>query len=122
MEITKNELNIMLHTLGLTDPCQEESYRNFFTAGPKHTDTPAILKLIDKGLMKEVKSPSFLREGDQTFVVTEKGILIAREQRPRPPKLTRGQRRYRNYLDWTDIDMDLTFHKFLTHPFYAEYR
>jgi hypothetical protein len=112
----------MLHTLGLTDPYQQESYRNFFTAGPKHTDIPAILKLIDNGLMKEVKSPSFLREGDQTFVVTEKGILTTREQRPKPPKLTRGQRRYRNFLSLSDVCPELTFYEFLTDSFYNNHR
>ena len=116
MEITKDELGILLHTLGLTDKFQKESYRNYFVSpAGRHTQLK-IDKLVSYGLMKQV---SFCRIDVMVFVVTEDGKKYVAAHREKP---TLGQRRYHNYLELIDVFPCLTFKEFLTHPDFIEDR
>lgn len=96
------DYSILHHTLGITDPDVSEPYRNHFVAGEGHNDMPAIERLVSAGLMQMVASPSFAAQGDLLFIVTEKGIKLAIETRPKPEKLPRSKARYRRYLEFGD--------------------
>lgn len=111
--------HLLHHTLGITDPNQFDSYRNFFEASDGHTDLPGLLELCKAELMIEGKSPSFCHQDSRTFYVTQKGREVAFETRPKPPKLTRGQRRYRTYLR---SEVDQSFGEWLKDPYWDNYR
>lgn len=92
--------DILLHTLGIrprhdTD-YDREPYRNHYVAGPGH------------------RPPGFLGESDMLFACTDLGKARALSVRAkRRPKLTRGQLRYRRWLDISDCCPDLTFGQWL---------
>ena len=117
--VSGDELHVLLHALGLTDPFQVESYRNRFVAGDGHADMASIRRLCEAGLMQEVRAPGFLPGGDRVFQVTEAGTALARASRKRPG---RAQRRYQRWLSVSDAWPHLTFLQFLTLPEFADYR
>jgi len=110
---------LLHHTLGITDPEQIDSYRNYFEASDGHHDLPGLLALCEAGLMIEGKSPSFCHQDSRTFYVTQEGRAVAFETRPKPPKLTRGQRRYKAYLK---SESDEKFGDWLKDPYWNDYR
>ncbi len=57
MNITKEELSILFHTLGLN--YKPEPFRNHFVASKNHSDYKTLESLREKGLMELGKSPSF---------------------------------------------------------------
>jgi hypothetical protein len=116
------ELEILLHTLGLDNDKVIEPYRNYFVASDDHSDLPTILRLIDLGFMQENRAPVFLKDGDRVFCVTEIGKFFAIKNRPRPPKRTRSQKRYDAFVNIADVYPDLTFREFLTHPHFEKAR
>lgn len=96
---------VLLHALGLRldDPLPAECYRNRFVAGPGHHSMAALLDAESQGLMERAPRPTFLASDDVVFRATEEGrqraraiVLKARAG------LTRGQRRYRAYLEVAD--------------------
>jgi hypothetical protein len=114
--LTPAELAIMRHTLGLSEFHPErEPYRNFFDAGdppsdghPGHSDLPTLLTLESRGLMARSRPPGFMPRETMVFHVTEAGKAC---KLAFPiPKLTRGQRRYRNFLR---ADCGLSFGEWL---------
>jgi hypothetical protein len=119
MNPTKAHLEIMLHSLGISDPYQKESYRNYFVAGPGHYDLPLIMDLIGAEMMEERRAPGFLEGGDRVFGVTDKGKLYCNINREKPSK---AKRTYRMYLECSDCNPDLTFREFLTDPYFKEAR
>ena len=118
-ETMNKDYHILHHSLGISDPRKTLPYRNHFIAGEGHSDLPAIQRLIDNGLMRQVKSPSFASQGDRLFHVTEKGEAIAIETQPRLPKLTGSKKRYQQYLD---VDGTQSFIEWLKDPSWDEYR
>jgi hypothetical protein len=118
-ELLSADFDVLLHTLGLSDPFQERSYRNYFVAGPGHDDIPSIKRLCAAGLMAETRQPKFLEKRDKVFSATNAGLDYAKKHRKRP---TRGQIRYHKFLEVSDVVSDLTFHEFLTNPEFAAMR
>ena len=120
-EVSAAGLEILLHSLGLRDPMIEESYRNYFVAGPGHDDLLRLLDLCWKGLMKEHPGPGpgFLNKDDRFFRATPLGIAVALKHRP---KITRAQCRYLRFLSVAEAWPDLTFREFLIQPEFAQYR
>lgn len=94
-------LHILQHSLGL-----DRKYRNHFCAGGK--DLEKCRELVGMGLMVERKGSAITGE-DPTFHVTKEGEKAVDEHSPKPPKLTRGQRRYREWLKVADCFQDWTF-------------
>ena len=90
---TDRQIGLLHHTLGLR-PDQREPYRNHFLAGPGHHDMPDLEALETAGLIKRTNPPSFCREQDILFCVTDAGKNLAIERLPEPPKRTR----YEEYL------------------------
>lgn len=109
--------DILLHTLGLQ--YADEPYRNHFVAGPGHADMPALLRLVEAGLMERTRTPGFLPDADETFRATDAGkqraLLLKAKERAARPRLTKAQERYRRFMDSDGLVGDGTFRDFLRH-------
>lgn len=93
--LSSRQLEILQHSLGVDEFGQGRSHRNHFCAGGD--DKAVCSELIGMGYMIQHRTT-------ETFPylncsVTESGKCIVREQSPKPPKLTRSQRRYLQFLD-----------------------
>ncbi len=110
IELTKEENQILLHSLGLN--YKPFPFRNHFVTGENSGDYPTIQSLIKKECMIENSGPKFLNNCDKVFSVTKLGEKMAEQAFiAARPKLTRGQRRYRKFLE---LDFDgFTFGEFL---------
>lgn len=102
-------IHILQHALGLDDFGQGRAYRNHYATGPECDSFADCTALADAGLMKAHGAVS-MWGGMHGFTVTDAGRAAIREHSPKPPKLTRGQRRYREYLS---ADSGATFCEFL---------
>lgn len=99
-DIDSKALHILQHSLGLNQYGPGNAYRNHFVTGPGSADFETCRSLVESGLMLEQKNHP-LCGGDSLFTVTGKGREVVALQRPAPPalaKLTRSQKRYRDYL------------------------
>lgn len=99
MEIKSEDMEILLHTLGLS--ASKEMYRNHFVAGPGHHDMPKIERLVAAGLMIQGRTPGFARSDDMVFYATDAGkaeALAGATRRRKVTKLTRSQQTYSEYL------------------------
>jgi hypothetical protein len=94
--VTPGQLQILQHSLGLDEYGQGEMYRNHFCAGAD--DDPICRELVEMGYMR-VFHPNKSPLPYYNCQVTEAGKVAARAESPKPPKLTRSQRRYRQFLD-----------------------
>lgn len=96
-----SKLQILQHSLGLDQYGQGTRYRNHFCTGPESTDFAACRTLTEQGLMID-HGPRKMFDGMHLFSVTEAGDDYIAQHSPKPPKLTRGQQRYRDYLEVAD--------------------
>jgi hypothetical protein len=102
--MTPEQLHILQHSLGADKYGRNHEdvrggpyYREHYCAGLENAEVMGdILYLVSQGWMVAGRK---LNEGrDQFFHVTEAGIAAMLNASPQPPKLTRNQRRYRDYL------------------------
>jgi hypothetical protein len=100
-----DQLHILQHSLGLDEYGRGTFYRNHFVTGEASRDHANCKSLVEAGYMGVRKSHP-LAGGDDAFWVTEAGRRAVQEHSPSPPKLTRGQQRYR---DWLNYDGGLSF-------------
>jgi len=91
-------LHILQHSLGLDEFGRGMSYRNHYCTGPGSNDYGVCLTLVERGFMTRSKGNAITGDAD-VFRVTDAGRLHVVEHSPKPPKLTRAQRRYREFLD-----------------------
>jgi hypothetical protein len=98
-------LHILQHALGLDAHGQGSAHRNHFVIGPGDSDHRECVALVADGLMTR-RTGSDLTGGDDLFTVTEAGRAFVAEHSPSPPRLTRGQERYRRFLN---ADSGMTF-------------
>lgn len=91
----KGLLHILQHTLGLNEYGEGRQYRNHFVAGGD--DVRKCRELVSLGHMVERKDNG-LTGGSPWFSVTQQGIDFVATNSPARPKLTRSQKRYREYL------------------------
>lgn len=111
-DTTTKQDDVLMHTLGLRIDDDGDSYRNHYVTGSE--PCAEILALVAGGLMEETRRPEFLNVNDRNYRVTDLGKARALSARSRRrPKLTRGQKRYRDWLAISDAYPDLTFGKFL---------
>lgn len=92
-DLTPRQLEILQHALGVDRYGQGERYRNHFCAGA--TDEPACRGLVEMGHMETFTRPSLPY---YNCFVTDTGIKAMLENSQEPPKLTRAQKRYRDFL------------------------
>jgi hypothetical protein len=91
------QLHILQHSLGVDKHGRGEQYRNHFVASEGHHDWADLLALVEAGLMTR-RAGNQLSGGADVFYVTEAGKRHVAEHSPKPPKLTRSQQRYEDYL------------------------
>ena len=102
----REQLEVLQHSLGVDQYGRGTMYRNHYVG-----ECEACWLLASAGLMT-VHPASELTGGDRWFRVTEEGKAAMLRESPKPPKLSRSQERYRQYLDWADDDGG-TFREFL---------
>lgn len=111
-ELTKHQLQILQHSLGCDEFGRSRTDRNHFMTDVDSKDGPACLELVALGLMSN-RGPIEWCGGMSLFHVTAEGKEQMRLQSPQPPpekKLTRGERRY---LDYIRADCGLSFREWL---------
>jgi len=96
-DLSGHQLHILQHSLGVDKHGQGNQYRNHFCTGPGSDDFAECNQLVALGMMKD-HGPSATAGGMHYFQVTAKGIDAVALQSPPPPKLSRGQLRYREFL------------------------
>lgn len=97
-----SELSILQHAIGRDEYGQPRSagnpeFRNHFVTGEGSTDYPTCMALVGQGLMTR-RAGNAITGGDDCFFVTDAGREYVREHSPKPPKMTRSQRRYESFL------------------------
>jgi len=104
--MTHAQLQILQHSLGVDEYGRGNQYRNFFCAGGKDEDT--CRELVALGFMKQHKTTEMYPYFNCS--VTEEGKAAMLRESPEPPKLTRSQQRYRDYLK---ADTGFSFREYL---------
>ena len=100
MNLTKAQLEILWHTLGLKID-NRNSYRNYFVADDAHHSITVLRELEALKLMAVARSPAFLEKGSITFMVTDAGKALALEHLPFPPPPSRYERYLREEGTWS---------------------
>lgn len=108
-DLTIEQLHVLQHSLGLDQYGRGQMYRNHFCAGGD--DEGICRSLVDLGYMY-VFRPNASPYPYYNCAVTEAGKAAVLAESPKPPKLTRSQKRYREYLNWADA-WGGTFRQFL---------
>jgi hypothetical protein len=103
--VTKQQLHILQHSLGVDEFGKGTQYRNHYVGGEED-----CRPLVAMGYMIE-HPPRAIFIGNSCFTVTAEGKKAMREESPNPPKLTRSQKRYRRFLN---EDTEFTFREFLS--------
>lgn len=101
-------LDILRHSLGLERGWQGTFSRNRFVTGAGSKDHASCMELTAIGYMTR-RAKVELFGGDDIFTVTEEGKLAA-VKNSQPPKLSRGQQRYQ---EWLNYDGSMSFIEYL---------
>lgn len=110
MSLTQEQLHILQHALGLAQNDRPPAYRNRYVVEPDCDSFDDCRSLVDAGLMVD-HGAHRIAGGMHCFSATDEGERIAREAwESAKPKLTRAQRRYR---DWLASDCGLSFGEWL---------
>ena len=106
-------LHILQHALGRNEygknPNRRADYRNHFCTGEGSADFALCRDAVAAGLMRE-HAPREISGGDYIFVVTDAGKAYIAKHSPPEPKRSRGQERYRRFID---ADSGLSFGEWL---------
>lgn len=96
--LTPEQLQILQHALGVDKFGRGPMYRNHFCAGAG--DEPICRELVQLGLME-----TFERKWLPYYncTVTEAGKRAMLRNSPKPPKLSRSEKRYREWLRVGDL-------------------
>ena len=93
-----DHLHILQHSLGVDQYGRGNQYRNRFVTDAGSTDGLLCQELVADGLMRHHGAqPVF--GGMNTYSVTDQGVSAMNANSPKPPKLTRGRERYRQFLN-----------------------
>lgn len=109
-KVKAEALQILQHALGVDKYGQGEQYRNRFVTTPKCSNGKVCEELVSIDLMVRRDDFEGLTGGMALYMVTPEGVKAMSEESPKPPKLTRGQKRYRDYLE---ADCGLSFGEWL---------
>lgn len=112
--MTLKQLQIMQHALGADQYCRRpRDSRNHFVTNPECDDGQVCESLVSLGLMLSHGQQGELTGGMTLYRVTDYGINAMLKESPSPPKLTRSQRRYQDWLDSGASDCGVTFGEFI---------
>lgn len=108
MNLTRDQLSILQHSIGADQFGRQPqgSSRNHFVTEPTSDDGRVCESLVILGLMVSCGSQGELTGGMTLYRATQLGIEAVSQFSPKPPKLTRSQRRYR---DWLHADPGVSF-------------
>jgi hypothetical protein len=106
--MTPRQLEILQHSLGVDKYGQGEIYRNHFCAGGKDEET--CRELVALGFMWEWHKSYQEMFPYYNCSVTEAGKAAMLAESPKPPKLSRSQKRYREFLN---ADLGISFREYL---------
>ena len=110
MDISNYQRGLMAHTV--SDPG-----RNWFGTG-KGKDATEFDDLVRGGMAIKRAAPSW--SGDEViYSLTRMGKKYLVDTTPEPPKTTRGQRRYRAYLN---SESNESFIEWLSNSYWKDYR
>ena len=98
--LTAAEIRILQHTYGADEYGRGGGYRSHFCAGAG--DEPICRELVALGYMR-VFAPNASPLPYYNCAITVEGIEAMRRESPKPPKLTRAQKRYREWLRVADL-------------------
>ncbi len=110
--MTKEQLHVLQHALGVNEYGVSPKgctpyYRDYYIGEDKTAD-----ELVSLGYMVKLAG-NVATGGDFCYRVTDAGKKAIRDESPSPPKLTRSQIRYREYLD-ADGCLGETFREYLS--------
>lgn len=91
-------LHLLQHALGLDDYGRGTMYRNHFVIGQHGRDWDLLNKAVADGLAAR-HDPREIFGGDYCFTVTDTGKKWVRENSPVPPKLSRAQKTFQEFMD-----------------------
>lgn len=130
--MTPKWLHILQHSLGLDQygqppegrrPCPDDDYpgcyRNNYLIGPESPDFYLLRELVEAGLMMD-RGAQECYGGMHVFHVTQAGYDAVKQHSPRPPRLTKAQRRWRHFRDVREVAPGLTFGDYLRAPWRQE--
>lgn len=106
------QLHILQHSLGVDEHGRGPQYRNRFVTDPDCSDGKVCAELVALGLMRDLGAMS-LAGGMHCYHVTAEGKVAMWENSPKPPKLTRSQVRYREWLRGADALGGMKFGQWL---------
>lgn len=106
--ITPRQLGILQHALGVDQYGRGQMYRNHYCAG--EDDEADCRELVAAGLMRQHATTTTMPYFNCS--VTDAGRKAMMDASPKPPKLTRSQKRYRQFLAH---DSGLSFREWLKH-------
>ena len=104
--ISRDELHILRHAIGIDDAGQDrypnarsdDERRNYYVTAAESPDGQRCQRLVVFGWMRDAGRHCMM-PGDHYYIVTDAGKAVVRLHKPAPPRLTRSQRRYREFLD-----------------------
>jgi hypothetical protein len=105
MKLTARQLEVLQHTVGVDQYGRGPKYRNYFCAGDD--DETVCRELVSMGYMKQHPTTDNLPYFNCS--ATDDGIRAMMAESPKPPKLTRGQQRYADWLKVSDFSPDMKF-------------
>ncbi len=127
MNLTKEEKQVLLHSLGLSDLSWYDKdqlstgpIRNYFYTSKDSADYPFIKSLIKKDLM--INSNKGWDKGSSYFFATPAGIILAiglSEKQMQKNMPTRSQRRYNLYRR---SESEESFIEWLKNSYWNDYR
>lgn len=94
-QITKQQYQLLWHTLGIT-ATSREPYRNHFVTGGGNSELADLEQMVELGAMKRVPTPAFISPDQIVFAVTEEGVREAILALPQVAHKNRS--RYDEYL------------------------
>ena len=106
------QLEILQHSLGVDKYGQGRRYRNYFCS--EEGGDLICESLVSLGYM--ARFPEMRICCSVHYFVTDSGIKEMTSESPKPPKLSPGQRRYREWLNVSDCFPDWKFGDWLKHP------
>lgn len=112
MTLSRSQLHIIQHSLGLDQYGRGKEYRNHFVTGPGSKDFSDCEALVEAACMT-VRRDNGLSggPGNHCYTVTDWGRLKMQEQSPEPPRLSRAKARWSEYQQ--DADCFNGFHHWL---------
>lgn len=127
--MTPEQLHILQHSLGCNafgisehrGPDEGDGcfgyHRNRYVSEP----TPNLRALCNVGYMRD-HGPQVICGGNHLYSVTAEGVAAMLAGSPRPPRVSRGRRRYLKWLKVADAFGDMKFGEWLRRKLYKPRR